>query len=665
MRGIERGSTSSARVWGKGTEEASEGTVPPDPHIILEESFGHREFLPGQLEVIESLLDGHSAAAVFPTGGGKSLCYQLPALLLDGLTLVVSPLIALMKDQIDALAARGIAAARLDSTLSYEENREVTRSIRGGRLRLLYVAPERFSNERFREAIRPARIACFAVDEAHCISEWGHNFRPEYLKLARFARECAAERLLALTATATPEVLDDICRLFEIEPARAVRTTFYRSNLRLSTTPITSDRRDAHLLARLGEHPAASTIVYVMLQKTAERLAETLARNGFPARAYHAGLRDDVRAEVQDWFMGSDRAVVVATIAFGMGIDKPDIRAIYHYNLPKSLENYAQEIGRAGRDGEPSVCEMLVSREDLNVLENFVYGDTPTRSSTRALVDQVLAGGERFDVSHNELSYGCDLRISVVRTLLAYLELDGFIEGGTPFYAGYQFKPLVPIGEIVGRFDGERREFLANVLGLATKAKLWFTIDVTEAASLLNSPRERILRALDYLAEQELLELKVSEVRHRYRRLRFPDDPTALADTLFERMVDRERREVDRLQQVLDWASHDGCQSAALARRFGETLDRDCGHCSWCQSGSAIHFPEAPRREIDKRTWRDAERVRAAHPEALREARAFARWLCGVTSPGLIRARLTRDPVFGALADVPFARVLERAEAGG
>jgi len=276
----------------------------------LQQHFGFGAFLPGQKEVVEHLLAGHSAAAVFPTGGGKSLCYQLPALLLPGLTLVVSPLIALMKDQIDQLTARGIAAARLDSTLGAGEYRDIMNAVRNGALSMLYVAPERFNNERFRGALAKIDVSLFAVDEAHCISEWGHNFRPDYLKLAGFAERYGAERVLALTATATPKVLEDICRGFEIAPGHAVRTGFHRPNLELRATPMLASARADFLARRLSEREAGPTIVYVTLQRTAEEVAETLRQAGFEARAYHAGMKDDQRAQAQDWFLASEEAVM-------------------------------------------------------------------------------------------------------------------------------------------------------------------------------------------------------------------------------------------------------------------------------------------------------------------------------------------------------------------
>lgn len=456
--------------------------------VVLRERFGLESFRPGQREVLTALLKPQgSALAVFPTGGGKSLCYQLPALLLDGLTVVVSPLIALMKDQIDALERRGIRAARLDSSLSLEESREVTEALRDGTLKLLYVAPERFNNERFMGLLGELPISLFAVDEAHCVSEWGHNFRPDYLKLAQAARTLAAERVLALTATATPQVVHDICEGFGIPEAHAVVTGFYRGNLALETTPTGIEARDALLVERLKSRPPGSTIVYVTLQKTAERVAALLRAEGLPASAYHAGLESEDRERVQEAWTHSAEGIVVATIAFGMGIDKADVRAVYHYNLPKGLESYSQEIGRAGRDGKPSVVELLACPDDVPTLENFALGDTPLPEALESLVMGLLAGGPELHLDLYALGNRHDLRPLVLRTALTYLELEGVLRQGTPFYAGYKVQPAGSVEELVGKFQGERARFVKDLFAHAKKGRTWYTFDPAEVSKALGS----------------------------------------------------------------------------------------------------------------------------------------------------------------------------------
>lgn len=618
-------------------------------------------FRPGQREVIHAL-DHHGAAlAVFPTGGGKSLCYQLPALTYDGVTVVISPLIALMKDQIDFLASRGIAAARLDSTLSAAEARTVSLGLRDGSLRLLYVAPERFNNERFLEQLGRTRIALFAIDEAHCISEWGHNFRPDYLKLAETARSLGVERVLALTATATPAVVRDICASFQIPLDAAIVTGFHRANLFLSTDPVAANERDASLIARLRSRPPGATIVYVTLQATAEQVAEQLRQAGLPARAYHAGMRDEDRATVQEWWKNSDRAIVVATIAFGMGIDKPDVRYVYHYNLPKGLESYSQEIGRAGRDGLPSVVELLGAQDDVAVLENFAYGDTPTCGALQSLLQGLLAGEPEFDVNLYSLGSEHDIRPLVLRTALTYLELLGVLRQGTPFYAGYKIKPLIPLEELVGRFSGERRRFVEEVFGQAKKGRDWYSLDPTAAAEALGHDRDRIVSALDYFAEQGWVELQVADARQRFTRLVPEPDIDRLAEELADRFERREATEIARVGQIVDLITSEHCQTNLLLQYFGEEASAPCGHCTFCERGEPTRLPALPAPPridsvVDTTAFRSLCR---AHREALGHPRQQARFLCGLSSPALSRARLSRHPLNGVLEGRRFQEVLD------
>lgn len=641
------------RLWGLAMPAATD---------VLRSAFGFHGFREGQEAVVEKLLAGRSVLAVFPTGAGKSLCFQLPAVIFQGITLVVSPLIALMKDQIDFLTGRGIAAARLDSTLTLDETRAVYRQLRERTLKLLYVSPERLSDERFRATLRPHKIALLAIDEAHCISEWGHNFRPEYLKLALAAKDLGVVRILALTATAPPSVAADIARAFDIQSADIVRTGFYRPNLTIHLTPCTPSGADDLLIRRIAERPKGATIVYVSLQRTAESVAERLTAAGLSARPYHAGLVPEKRAEIQDWFMASPDAVVAATIAFGMGIDKSDIRAIYHYNLPKSLENYAQEIGRSGRDGRPSICEAFLVPEDRIVLENFIYGDTPTQRAILDLLVDLLGRGPEFEISTYELAGRHDIRPLVLDTLLTYLELEGAIRATGTYFAEYKFQPNRPSAEILKDFDAERAAFLKKILQRAAKALTWFTIDVPAAVAATGEPRERIVAALNFLEERGDLTLKVAQSRQSYRRLKPMLDGQTIAAKLHARFAEREVRDVARVSALLKMAEYPGCWSRYLASYFGDSAGADCGHCGWClwQRPGPLPSPTLPPLGlVERQLVHELQQMR--HP-ALATPRQVTRFLCGLSSPATSKARLTREPAFGRLESVPFGDVLAFVE---
>jgi ATP-dependent DNA helicase RecQ len=635
---------------------------------VLAARFGLKDFRPGQQQVIEALLAGRSALAVFPTGSGKSLCYQLPALLLDGITVVVSPLIALMKDQIDYLTSRGIEAARLDSSLDAGQARDVSDRLRSGSLKLLYVAPERFNNERFLAQLESTPISLFAVDEAHCISEWGHNFRPDYLKLAARATELGAERVLALTATATPAVVADICAGFRIDTTDAVVTGFYRPNLTLLTTPARASARDQLLIDRLRERPPGATIVYVTLQRTALRIASLLAAAGLPARAYHAGMNADDRVAVQEWWTGSEHNVVVATIAFGMGIDKAAVRYVYHYNLPKGLESYSQEIGRAGRDGVSSTCELFACADDVPTLENFAFGDTPTREALASLTAEVFdrEPDAQFDVAEYDLSTRHDVRPLVLKTILTYLELAGFLRQGTPFYAGYGVRPIGDdtYEDAFARFDPDRARFLHRLIASGKTARVWTTVDPEASAAALGEERSRIVAALDYLEQQGLVEVKPADARQRYTLLRHPEAMDVLVDELVERFERRERAETERIARVVALVEHDGCQVNELVGYFGESRTEPCGHCSFCLEGHAqrLHDAESPPTLDALIDGAAIGALAALHPDALGAARQRARFLCGIASPATTRAKLTRGELFGAAADCRFTAVLAWCE---
>ncbi len=630
----------------------------PDARQTLSRVFGFDEFREGQEEVISRLLGGKSVVAIFPTGAGKSLCYQLPAMLLEGLTLVISPLIALMKDQVDFLVEHQVPAGRLDSSLDRDETLQLYDDLKAGRTKLLYISPERLGNERFLHLLRRLSISLLAVDEAHCISEWGHNFRPDYLKLAALARQLRVGRVLALTATATPQVARDIAAGFDVAQEDVIQTGFYRPNLKLAVTPSEAAGRKDLLLRRLGSRPPGPAIVYVTLQRTAEEVADFLSRGGFDARAYHAGMESDDRNAIQDAFMASERMVVVATIAFGMGVDKSDIRYIYHYNLPKGMESYSQEIGRAGRDGRESICEMLACADDVVTLENFSYGDTPTPQAVASLVDDVLGRGDVFDVSVHDLSFRHDVRVLVVRTLLTYLELEDVLRSTRPFYSGYKFQPQKPSEEIFARFDDQRAEFLRGIFRHARKGRTWFSLDTEQVSRSMSEPRERIVAALGYLEESGDLVLQASGVRQGYRLDRAPSDRAALCESLSRRFLRREEQDISRVQTMLQFAEEDGCLTRHLLAYFGQQRE-DCGHCARCLGKTAQPLPPAKYRQPGESDAEPIRQLRAEGHAALAAPRQLARFLCGLSSPATGRARLRGHPMFGRFDSVPFHRVLE------
>ncbi|WP_350576915.1 ATP-dependent DNA helicase RecQ [Pseudomonas sp. HY2-MNA-CIBAN-0224] len=635
----------------------------------LEQVFGYPQFRAGQEAAISAVLAGRSAAAIFPTGSGKSLCYQLPALLLPHLTLVVSPLLALMQDQLAFLQRHGIAAASIDSVQSRDEASAVMARAKAGELKILMVSVERLKNERFRHFLQQVPISLLVVDEAHCISEWGHNFRPDYLKLPDYQHQFNIPQALLLTATATPAVIADMQRKFAIAESDVVTTGFYRANLDLWVEPVTGTAKRQRLVQWMGERPGQPSIVYVTLQKTAEQIAQHLSQHGISANAYHAGLPHEQRESIQRQFMAGQLNCIVATIAFGMGIDKSDIRNVVHFDLPKSIENYSQEIGRSGRDGATSECLVLANRDSLNVLENFVYGDTPELQGIRCVLEELsaaIAEGQ-WEFMLMPLSDQSNIRQLPLKTLLVQLELRGLIAPRYAYFAEYRFKFLIEPDTLLAKFEGERQQFVAAIIQTSSRARTWATVNFDTLYEQHQADRNRVVKALDYFHEKGWIELESKQMTEVYNVLVTEVDAQALSLELHQYFTAHEHSEIARIHAMLALFSSDTCLSHRLAQYFGdEQAPQQCGHCSVC-AGQIARLPDPPALAplVDKNFEALCGAFIHKHQEytgSYPPAERVTRFLCGISVPLFTKIKARSIAGFAALENYPYADVRHWAE---
>jgi len=584
----------------------------------LRARFGFEDFRPGQARAVESVLAGRDTLVVLPTGGGKSVCYQVPALLLPGLTVVVSPLISLMKDQVDALTARGIPATFVNSTLTAGEVAERMSRVVRGEVKLLYVAPERFDFGTAAERLRDVGVSLLAIDEAHCISEWGHDFRPSYLRVAQVREKLGWPPAVALTATATPHVRQDIARQLRLENAETIITGFDRTNLRYHVVPTRSDaEKDEALIHILRKHEGVA-IVYAATRRNVEKVTATLerARPPIAARAYHAGLDDAERHDVQEAFMQESVRVIVATNAFGMGIDKPNVRVVIHHAMPGTIEAYYQEAGRAGRDGKQSDVYLLHSFPDRFTHEFFIKGAYPDRATVERVYERALRSADRTGavrLEPGEIAGALPGKVSdrEVESALRLLIRAGAIRS-EPESGGLVFLRLLATADRIKRELGA-----GDAVKLGLLRALWRVAgDALHDGTSIDldglppgfGGAVGTMPVLDSLEQTQFLEWHRLGGGDRITNLKRPLSAYPLDWAALDR---RRKAELAKLEAVQQYAYATGCRRGFVLRYFGDpAAGRDCGGCDNClgtHDGSRRDRNAAPAKPGEKKS-----RIKAA-----------------------------------------------------
>lgn len=546
-----------------------------DALTSLHEHFGFDDFREGQREVIAAILGGKDAVVVMPTGSGKSLCYQLPAMMLNGATLVVSPLIALMKDQVDALKARDLPATFINSSLPEREQWSRIDGLRRGEFKLVYVAPERFRSSRFLSALQSVSISLFAVDEAHCISTWGHDFRPDYLRLKQVIRTLRGTQTIALTATATPYVRSDIVEQLGLDKPETFVSGFDRPNLTIDVVHTEKERHKIAHIKRLAKTYAGSGIIYAATRKAVEQVALELQGQGLSVSAYHAGLSDGARIKAQEEFMAGQTQMIVATNAFGMGIDKPDIRFVVHYQMPGSIEAYYQEIGRAGRDSLPSSCLLLFNYADKNTHDFFIEGSYPSAETVRNVYNALVATGlKRIELSASEIAKRAGAANQMaVQSALYLLERAGHLERSASAdrrNAVNQPPPWVTATASGGTTSNRAAGAAAGNVSTGNPAT--GTAGVASASSRNPADRDsaRRARSIVMLDTTPAAKLRV--------------EPGDVA-----RRAGLERR---KLREMIEFCYTEFCYRANILDYFGDRHHaRQCGTCGNCAPNSAARKP--------------------------------------------------------------------------
>ena len=554
---------------------------------LLKIHYGFDSFWPGQEQVIDNILTGKSTVVIMPTGGGKSLCFQLPALVLDGVTIVISPLIALMKDQVDSLNQINIPATFINSSISLVETDQRLEAVKNGKYKLFYIAPERFYNLEFMQALSDIKVSLFAIDEAHCISQWGHDFRPSYIKLRDAISHVGNPPVIALTATATPEVRKDIIEQLGLSNPELVITGFARPNLQLGVIRANDAQKPQFVLDAINSAPDKAGIIYVSTRARVDDLSQFLLEQDIKAVGYHAGMEPNDRKWVQDNFMSGKAKVIVATNAFGLGIDKPDIRFVIHYDMPGTIEAYYQEAGRAGRDGKPSFCLMLYSPRDRHLREFFIKGDNPP-SEIILEIYEILTNYESDTVliTHADLAQMLSESAPemAIGTALKILEREGYIarsrEKSNSAYLKLTSDFETAINSLSPRAKVQHE--ILNKLHdrFAAELKNGWQFNFGEVADIIDVKKESLIRLTRKLSDKKIVEYNPPFRGTEINILKRVNKNEVKID--FIGLEEKLKNAYNKLDQLENYIYHLNCRQKFILDYFEDGNSKLCGICDNC-----------------------------------------------------------------------------------
>ncbi len=638
------------------------------PLEALEKHFGLTEFRPAQLEVIENLLAGKNTLATLPTGSGKSLTFQLPAFLLPGTVIVVSPLLSLIRDQVQKLDSQGIAVSQIDSTLTDKQRIENLASIADGEVKLVYTSPETLASKDLLDVLKSIQISVIAIDEAHCYSEWGHSFRPSYLSLPLLCRSLKPHALLALTATATRKVASDIRKAFKVKVAEHIAISPTRDNLSYHVLPCLSEVRDNQLVSLLSKPNHLPAVVYAMRQEQCEEIAGKLSKQGFNARSYHAGMSNDPRKKVQDAFINDEVDVIVATIAFGMGVDKSNIRSIIHYHLPKSPEGWLQESGRAGRDGLDAHAYLLACGDDIIPLTNFIRARELKESTIRSLLDTISSQGKTAAIQPYKTRVDLEILSSTLDVLLAKLELTKLIR-----YSHTSWR-YVTMWQIFGRsfdlndYPKSHRKALEYIIKNSEGPKQeYYRYDLEQSREDFNIAPEKLYQTLEDIKQSGEYRVRFSGWRKHYKILKnvSKDELREISQKLYEYHQQQLADGEERLKEVLRIATTKACIPAQFEKWFSvppAKRNKACGKCSSClEEFRPRKLPRKKETEINEQHLEEIQALLVKKGRRLNTPQKLTRFLCGIPTPYNRHFYLYKHPSFGLLEDCSYDEVLAQS----